>query len=585
VAVLRADRLIISSLRTHGNSFDMESYSCKNRLMNEGTGVEVSEEEVERVRDIFRALAVTIKTFTIYPRDNPIYQKFAAELFEKFNSFFESDDELSVGVEQYSLLYKGSRVYHSEERNENIALLLFADGIRQLDFHKGIASEEITDFIDILRLASRSETKDDDDIVTLLWEKNIKNMGYSAVEDTVDDSLAVEEGFLLGGIDQKGAEASGTGSVSYPVPGRTPVAVALETEPLTESELNGIKNEFSGIEENSLLSSAVGIFFELLEERKETEVFAEIIQNIGKIADIRIKNKDIKGTIEILTGLRKVYDICDTPEQKHLIAAVIDNAGTPDKLKALFSGSEPADIRQYLVLLGINSVSNMIQMLGELQEMKQRKVLCEILAEFGRQETGALSQALTDDRWYLVRNIAMILGMTREPGAVKHLEKVLGHPNVKVRREVVKALENISSEDTKNLFRVALNDKDSVIRIRALKALRKAGDPALFRTLRGSATIEELKKRSFEEKKEMLETLAVIGGRDAFPVLAQLFRKRGFLEKDEITEIRACAAYGLGLINTPEAIALIEKEAGSRKDILREACVRALMESQKSGNV
>jgi len=553
--------------------------------MNEEPGVEVSEEEVERVRDIFRALTVTIKTVTIYPRDNPIYQKFAAEFFGKFNLFFESYDELSIGVEQYSLLYKGNRVYHSEERNENIALLLFADGIRQIDFHKGITSEEIADFIDILRLASRSETKDDDDIVTLLWEKNIKNMGYSAVEDTVDDSLAVEESLLLEGIDQKCEEVSNIGSASYPSSATTSVPVALETEPLTENELNGIKNEFSGIEENLLLSSAVGVFFELLKSRNETEVFPEIIQNIGKIADIRMKNKDIKGATEILTDLRKISDIYDAPEQRDLIAAVIDNAGTPDKLRTLFSHSEPGDIRQYLVLLGTNSMPNMIHMLGELQEMKQRKVLCEILAEFGRQESGVLSQALMDDRWYLVRNIAMILGMTKEPGAVKHLEKVLGHPNVKVRREVVKALENINSEDTKNLFRVALNDEDSVIRIRALKALKKFKDPALFRTLKESASIEELKKRSFEEKREMLETLAVLGGRDVLPVLSELFKKRGLLEKDEITEIRACAAYGLGLINTPEAIALIEKETGSRKDILREACVRALKESQKSGNV
>ena len=136
--------------------------------MAEETQVEVSEKDIERVRDIFRTLAITIKTFTIYPKDNPIYQKFATELFERFSSFFDSDDQLSVDIEQYSLLYKGKSVYHSEERNDNVALLLFADGIRQIDFHKGITAEEITAFIDILRLASRLETKDDDDIVTLL---------------------------------------------------------------------------------------------------------------------------------------------------------------------------------------------------------------------------------------------------------------------------------------------------------------------------------------------------------------------------------------------------------------------------------
>src|SRR4030042_2148525 len=164
---------------------------------------EVDAKDLDHVRDILRTLAVTIKTFAIYPKDNPIYQKFANELFDKFNAFFATTDELLIEVEQYALLYRGNDVFHSDERNANIALLLFVDGIRQITFYKGISSEEITDFINILGMASRSETNDDDDIVTLLWEKNIKNMGYTAVEDTVDDDLVVEESFLRNDLDQE----------------------------------------------------------------------------------------------------------------------------------------------------------------------------------------------------------------------------------------------------------------------------------------------------------------------------------------------------------------------------------------------
>jgi HEAT repeat protein len=155
---------------------------------------------------------------------------------------------------------------------------------------------------------------------------------------------------------------------------------------------------------------------------------------------------------------------------------------------------------------------------------------------------------------------------------------------LKVRREVVKALENIGSDDAKALFLVALNDEDFSIRLKALKALRRFKDPALLPILRKNISVEELKKKPFEEKKEILETLAALGGGSAFPVLADLFRKKGFIEKDEITEIRASAAYGLGVINTPEALSLIEKETGSKKSMLREACIKALKEAQKSGN-
>lgn len=553
-------------------------------MEEEQSSTEVNEKDLERIREILRSLTITIKTFNLYPKDNPIYQKVASEFFEKFNLFFESADELTVDVEQNSLNYKGNEVFHSDERTDNIALLLFADGIRQLTFYKGMTVEEITGFIDILRFTAKSKRNDDDDIVTLLWEKNIRNMGYATVEDTIDDALAVEDALLSDGIESQDREGIHPGGPVHAKPVATPVAGQLRREPLSVDELNAVKTEFSWIEERTLLSSAVELFFMLLKQ-DDTEAFPEIVYNLGRIIDIRMKNNDIRGTTEILQGLKKILEGTLDPQRTGLIRNVLYRAGDQEKIRILFRESpEPADIVQYLFLLEKDSIPHMIEILGELQEMKQRKLLCEILSEFGRHELDVFSEALDDERWYLVRNLAMILGMTKEPAAVKHLAKVLGHPNMKVRREAVKALEGINSEDTKPLFLTVLKDEDITIRIRALKALKRFKDPALYPTFKENLSIEELKKRPFEEKKEMLETLAVLGSRNAFTLLADLFKKRGLIEKDDITEIRAAAAYGLGLINTPEAVSLLEKETGSRKDILREACRKVLKEMQQSGN-
>jgi hypothetical protein len=554
-------------------------------MAEENVVVEVDEKELENVREILRTLATTIKTFNLYPKDNPIYQKAATEFFDKFDFFFKSNDELSLAVEQNSLLYKGREVFGGKERADNLALLLFADGIRQISFYKGMSVDEITDFIDILRVAMKSEMNDEDDIVTLLWEKNIKNMGYSTIEDIIDDTLAIEESLLSEGIDRESFQETGTGNaVSEKQPtGAVPFATGEEV--LTENDLAVLKNQFQSLEERPLLASAVKLFFEVMSSGNGDGAFPEILQNIGKIIDIRMKNKDIVGTIEIMENLNKLASGFQDPEGIKLIGHVIDKAGSPEKLKILFrESSEMETIRRYLLLLDKNSIPDIIGILGELQDMKQRKLLCEVLAESGRQDIDVFSEALNDERWYLVRNIAMVLGMTKNPAGVKLLEKVVRHPNLKVRREVLKALESIDSEDIKRLFLAALKDEDMIIRIKALKALKRIKDPSLFQTFKQYVSLEELKKKSFEEKREMLETFALLGGKNAFPVLSELFKKKGFIEKDDITEIRAAAAYGLGLVNLPEAVVLVEKESGSRKEILREACLGALREMQKSGN-
>jgi HEAT repeat protein len=444
--------------------------------------------------------------------------------------------------------------------------------------------DEITDFIDILRLAPKSEAADEDDIVTLLWEKNIRNMGYTAVEDTVDDDLAVEEGLAIEG--DRG-ESSETPAISSSAEGTARASASdLAPEPVTEDEILGVQNELMGVDEKFLLSSTARLLLDLLSREHDAEAFHPFVQNLGKIMEIRMQKNDLSGAMEIMNGLERISASYDSPKQREMISAVMARAGSPENLRTLFRVAQnPEDIRQYLMLLGRPMISTMIRTLGELQDRRQRKLLCEILAELGRQDIDALADGLSDERWYLIRNLAMILGMTKQPGAVRHIEKVLAHPDMRVRREAVRALDVIRTEDTKMLFLSVLGDVDQTVRMTALKALRRFRDTSLFQLLKGTVSAEELKNKSFAEKREILETLSALGGKEAFPLLSELFRKKGFMEKEDATEIRAAAAYGLGIIGSPEAFSLLEKEAGTRKDILREACAEALKVMRQDGDI
>ena len=552
----------------------------KNMMDDQDITTAATEEDLGVVRDIIRTITKTVKTFNVYPKDNPMYRKFATEIFDKFNAFFESSDELKIDIEQYSLLYKESEVYRSEEKTDNLAMLLFSDGIRQITFHKGITPEEISDFIDILRLAPKSDISDYDDIVTLLWEKNIKNMGYTAVEDTVDDDLVVEESFLRNDLDQEISQEPSSDAGALFAPAANVFPSETKVEQLTESELAALKNELSDIDEKSLLSSAVGLFFGLLTDEQDTEAFPDIVQNIGRILDIRMQKKDLSGAIQIMEGLKRFLVVYNTSSQREMIEQVISRAGSLENLNVLFGVSQDAlEIRQYLLLLGAQSITQMIQVLSELKDRKQRRLLCEILAEIGKHDIDALAEALNDEKWYLVRNIAMILGMTNESDSVKHLEKVIKHMDVRVRREAIRALEGISTGETTDLFIAALEDSDATVRIAAIRALRRLKSPGLFEVFSRDISRDELRKKPFAEKKELLETIAVLGGEEAFPLLSELFKKKGLIEKEEITEIRASAAYGLGLLKSKEAILMLEKETNSKKSLLRESCIKALGKS------
>ena len=529
------------------------------------------------ISDIFRTLTKTVKTFNVYPRGNPIYQKFAADLSERFDTFFGSNDDLLLDVEQFSLLYKGSEVFYSEDKTDNIALALYVDGIREICFHKGLSLEEIVDFIEILRLAPKEENVEDD-IVTLLWEKDFEHVSYFVPEEVDEMDISMERDILPEGGFGENVAAGGASHLGVTA---RPTA-DLQGEELTSDEVAAIKTEAEQMDRDYLLGSAVDLFLELMPSEREMSSYAAYLKSISWVADLKVKEKDYDGFLAVLEKLRHFSDSSVFPEQKAAVDDVIREMGSLENMRVMFRAESGADVlARYLSLLGSGSISEMIEILGELEDRRMRRFLCGVLAGFASADMKAFEGRLEDGRWFLVRNLVMILGMTKDVRAVKIIGKVAKHPEVRGRREVVRALKTIHSPEAKAVLMSFIEDSDPGVRIDALTALRRYGGADLFSALKKIIAGEDFRERSFNEKREMLDAFGDLGKGEAFPVLAALFRKKGLFEREENVALRACAAYGLGHVGTDEAVTLLEKEKDSKKDILREACRKALRAAGK----
>ena len=74
------------------------------------------------------------------------------------------------------------------------------------------------------------------------------------------------------------------------------------------------------------------------------------------------------------------------------------------------------------------------------------------------------------------------------------------------------------------------------------------------------------------------EAYGAIGGSAAVEELDDLLNAKGFLGRRNPTELRACAALGLGRAATPEAKRALERARTDEDPIVRNAVVRALKE-------
>ena len=533
---------------------------------------DMEEKDLILAGEIFKSITKTLKTFKAYLPNNPIYQKFAAELLQKFNSYFEIHDLLPLTVEQFSLLLNGKEVFHNEDRTDNIALMLFVDGIREICFYKGITLKELISFVDIFKAVSEGHNLEDD-VVTLLWEKNIEHISYSVSEGFIEEELPVDSELLM---EEAGDELAPMGAV-YMDAVLAPSVIDFEAAPVNADELNTLQHDIQRFEGEVLLSEATELFLELMTTERDIEGFKEFTRNIGKMIDVLLEKDSIEKVTEILSRLIDIRESGISSEHKKIIDDVIDRAGSEDKLRKLFTGDKNLDsVQAYMLLLNKNAIRSLLNILGELEDRKTRRYLCNILSVIGKQAVEAFAGGIHDKKWYLVRNTLMILGIIKDPAAIKYIEGTLTHPELRVRKEAVKALDSIGTEEIKGPFMIALRDSDAGIRTSALKTLRRFGDKRLFDIVKERILAGDLKERPFTEKKELFEALAETGRDMAFPILSEFFKRKGLFRKTETEELRACAAYGLGILGTRESIMLLEKGMREKEGLFSDACKKSL---------
>lgn len=527
------------------------------------------------IPDIFLTLTKTIKTFNTYPSDNPVYKKFANELLEKFNAFFEFQDDLQLSVESNALVFIDKVVFQSDDKIDNIALLLFTDGIKEISFLKGLTMEEIIDFIEVLRQAPKEESLEDD-IVTLLWEKDIEHFTYFVPEELSDDAMELD--FSAVGVLGEGFSPLSTAAgATYSDLTVKPVELGITVEPINSDEIEAIRDEAALLDNEALMLSSLRLFFGLMAHEKDLKSFAAYADSVRTLMEVKLRENDIPTMLQILKKLNSFANTSASPEQKEILRKAIDAFSTKENLlKVLNSSTDFTVISGYIHMLGSGAAPSIIEILADIDERKMRRFLCDVLVDFAKSDMTPFEKPLMDKRWFLVRNLIMILGMTKDTRAIKLIEKIIRHPEIRIRREAVKALSMFASPEAKRPLMSFLNDSDPTARVNAIRALRKFADKELLGILHQLIMREDFKERSFTEKREILFVFGEVGKAEAFPVLAELFKKKGFFKRDENLELRAAAAYGLGKVATPEAVALLENEVNSKKSILREACQRAL---------
>jgi len=531
---------------------------------------EVSAEEIRVVKDLIHELLKAKKQMRMYPSNNPVYIKASETIYDKFKKFLGLYNRLLLKIHQYEIIYKNEQVYHNPEKDDNPALFLFKDGIRELAFLPTLTQQELEDFIRILNTDFEKDIPDDD-VVTLFWEKDFKHIKYVVDENFLSDWEIPEREKIPDKVIKTAYEDALKAE-------KTQVTISVDIDDTT---LQYLAKEIEQ-QAQPKIEKIITILFELLYQTRESPEFAEIVRTIEATIDYCLTKRDFKKASYILDMIKavtkdKIYE--ERIKELNTIYTAINSKAFIEKIGMILDSEaviEEDNFIAYIKQLNASAIPSFIHLMGKTEDMRNRRLLIEALTILGQLDIKALSKGLHDSKWYVVRNTTLVMGKIATSECIRYLSEILTHPDQRVRKEAVKAIGNIKSPDPSQYLKNALNDSVQSIRITAARALGsiKTGDAK--KLLLSELSGKDFLKKDFTEKKEFYEILVRWQDEDVKDFLIKTLNKKKLLGRTKNNENRACAAYALGISNAKDAVQSLEKASRSKNKLLRELSTTAL---------
>jgi HEAT repeat protein len=206
------------------------------------------------------------------------------------------------------------------------------------------------------------------------------------------------------------------------------------------------------------------------------------------------------------------------------------------------------------------------------EDARNRLSLVRLVSQLGQGSIDVACQYLTDDRWYVVRNMCGVLAEIKDPKLVEHIAPALRHPDARVQKAALKALVKSRDPEGATVLAAALTKL-------APEIVDEALDELMY--LRHEGAIADLEAFISERSgnlacmKKAVQALGSIEDEGAVYALGRLFRIE---ELDP--GVRRAALVAVGKHRSSVAKTLLEEFAASWGPLAEEA--RAELERRKT---
>ena len=241
-----------------------------------------------------------------------------------------------------------------------------------------------------------------------------------------------------------------------------------------------------------------------------------------------------------------------------------------------------SDIGAIIKRVGEPFVEPLLDRLADEQSMSARRCYMTLLTELAKTAKVHAIARLGDSRWYVLRNMVIILRSSNDPDVIEHIKALLDHPHPKVRQTVLDTFMHFKSPDSGRLLLKEMKISDPAARVSAIQLAGKSSAPEVFTHLVSLLRRGRPTSRRIAEKKAAVGALADMGACGALPVLGAILGKKVYLFRSNHLQLQMEIVNSLDRYPDNAGIELLTGAATSADVLLSRAAVEKLRASREN---
>lgn len=533
---------------------------------------------VSQLETALKALAKLLVSIKFYPPNHPSLQDVTSDARSGFDPLLQDRESVSIVVRRTGFFYEEEPVASTNTMLQKLAANLFARRIQRLLFLRGLSSRDLWETakillldVDVIQKQGGMQALLQQAKVTTLWVNAVDIQSIFEMKNKLE-----EEKSTLAGDAAEGAPISSPAETDA-------VDLSDAVSPSPEEEAGAADAEFS--------------FEELLDKVEKASGPQEFSMLLQRLIPVALGNLTDKSAHLVLRTLSFLAQSCEgrsaSEEMRKASGHALAQMSTPPLLRFYVDllcarirfDSDRITWDTITRTLGSSLSKFMLTRLAAEEDPTARKVLFEALVSQGDIALATIVGTLKSENWPLLRNGIQLLGEIRDPAAIEPLRALLQHRDLRVRREVLRALTRIGGNTVIAIIARILHGDDSELRRQAMLGLGAIKNPTTIPLLIQFIRIKDWRFLQLEAKIDAVRTLGEIGSDEALPELLAIATHRCLFYRSRNDFLRAAALLAIGEIGGPEAVEFLEGLEGETNPVVEKAVNSALKQAKRGGVV